>query len=81
MLSFVYLGFFVTRLARRKGIAIFYTLAITVGMLFAFPAIKNNCLAVTLIICVNRLFSSNFFIYLAVGYTMIACMQVESFTV
>jgi hypothetical protein len=59
IVSYLYLGFFITKIPRRKGVAFFYGLATIVGIILVFPVIKGNNLSVTIIICANRLFNSN----------------------
>ena len=60
LLSFTYLGFFVTRTPRRKGIAFCYGVATIIGLTFAFSVVRDNNLIVTILLCFNRLFSSIF---------------------
>jgi hypothetical protein len=57
----VNLGFFITKLKRRQGIALFFGLAGLLGLFFLLTAIKSSSLVQTLMLAVSRIFSSNYF--------------------
>ena len=88
MVSFAFLSnwyinwdFWITEISRTKGISIFYALTSMVGLVFMIPGVSESKILSACLIGVSRVFFSTDLSILAVGYTLIVCLQTESFSV
>ncbi len=59
----------------------FFGLTALVGLLFMVPMIEESRVLSAGLIGVSRIFFSRFYLSLAIGYTLIVCLQTESFSV
>ncbi len=59
----------------------FFGLTALVGLLFMVPLIEESRVLSAGLIGVSRIFFSIFYFSLAIGYTLIVCLQTESFSV
>jgi hypothetical protein len=72
---FIISAVFINKIPRKKGIAGFYSVVIIIGLMFWFDFVKNNMIVGTMFMGVSRIFSSIFYMNLAVSYTLIASVQ------
>jgi hypothetical protein len=63
------------RLSRTRGIWVFFGLTALVGLLFMVPLIEESRVLSAGLIGVSRIFFSIFYFNLAIGYTLIVCLQ------
>ncbi len=74
-------GYLITRLSRRKGIAGLNLVSLIIGLMFLFPFVRENKIVSTVLLGLGRFAGSKTLNNKATAYTMVACLQVEAFTV
>ncbi len=63
MYFYIFIGVFVTKLPRQKGLFCFNVAAIIMGSFFMFDFVNNSKVMSSVLICLCRFINSNIFIY------------------